>query len=361
MNKRKILVIEDEPALREEISEILFFEGFEVASAENGKIGFEKAVVYQPDLILSDVMMPEMDGIELLKNIRENDSTKLIPFVFMTALAERENVRLGMHLGADDYITKPFSQVDLLKAVSTRIQKQDAFVEEKEQALNVLRKTIITRLPHELRSPLSGIIGFGTLLKDMADSLSTEEVTDIGNEILNSGNRLLRLIENYLIFVQLQLSDTKKQILEGKKAHFLIEENALTAAQNYNRESLLTISLEDVESLQISENFIGKLIFELTDNAFRFSPAQSEVEIVGQSTDAVYYTISISDKGRGFTQEQLKNIGAYMQFDRDKLEQQGSGLGLTISKKMVELSEGEFIINTEKEKGTTITIKLKKE
>ncbi|MEI7675789.1 MAG: response regulator [Bacteroidales bacterium] len=360
MIKKKILVIEDEPSLREEISEILEFEGFDVISADNGKSGIALAFEQQPMLILSDIMMPEMDGIEVLRCLRGNELTKLTPFIFMTALSERENIRLGMELGADDYVTKPFTRNDLLKALETRIQKLDSISDEKEQALETLRRTIITRLPHELRSPLSGIIGFGTLLKDMAENLSTEEVADIGKEILHSGNRLLRLIENYMIYVQLQLSDVKKEIMIGEHLNPTVEESALTVAQKYNRENQLKINLEKVDSLNIAETFLNKIIFELSDNAFRFSPQDSEIIIEGKSIDDQKYTISITDKGRGFTKEQLNNIGAYMQFDRDKLEQQGSGLGLIIAKKMVELSEGDFIIESEKDQGTTIQLILEK-
>lgn len=359
MQTRKILVVEDEPTLREQICEILQFEGYRVVSAENGVAGVTSAIKEIPDLILSDVMMPVMDGVEFLKEIRGNDLTRLIPFVFMTALAERENVRMGMEMGADDYVTKPFTHLDLLKAVEARIQKQDAILEEKEQALDSLRNTIITRLPHELRSPLSGIIGFGTLLKDMAEGLSTEDVADIGNEILNSGNRLLRLIENYLVFVQLQLSDAKTELMDGTKLESLIEEAALTVAQKYERENSLKIAINQVTKLQLSEGFLTKIIQELCDNAFRFSASDTEVSIAGYDNDTSY-SIVISDCGRGFTREQIGKIGAYMQFDREKLEQQGSGLGLIIAKRMVEISGGQFEIQSEVEKGSEIIIKLLK-
>ncbi|MFZ4455364.1 MAG: response regulator [Bacteroidales bacterium] len=359
MQKKKILVVEDEPTLREQISEILLFEGFDVISAENGVIGVTLSIKETPDLILSDVMMPVMDGVEFLKEIRKNELTKLTPFIFMTALAERENMRMGMELGADDYLTKPFTQVDLLKAVEARVQKLDAITEEKEQALDTLRTTIITRLPHELRSPLAGIIGFGTLLKDMAEGLSAEDIADIGNEILNSGNRLLRLIENYIVFVQLQLSDIKRDKLDGSKIEPIIEEAALTIAQKYERQSLLKIAVDHAHSLQVTEDFLNKIIFELCDNAFRFSPPNTEVVIIGKD-EGTKYTISVSDKGRGFTKEQIARIGAYMQFDREKLEQQGSGLGLVIAKKMTELSEGTFKIETVPNEGTAVILEFKK-
>lgn len=359
MQNKKVLIVEDEPTLREQICEILRFEGYDVVAADNGESGLETAIQESPDLIISDVMMPIMDGVELLKSLRNDARTKLTPFIFMTALAERENIRIGMETGADDYITKPFTQNDLIRAIDTRLQKLDAIADEKGQALDTLRKTIITRLPHELRSPLSGIIGFGTLLRDMPEGLTTEDIADIGNEILNSGNRLLRLIENYLVYVQLQLSDTKKETLNGSKIESLIEETALTVAQKYERETLLRISIDKVDSLQCSEEFLNKIILELTDNAFRFSPPDSEVSIIGKNNDS-NYTITIADSGRGFTKEQIAQIGAYMQFDRDKLEQQGSGLGLIISKKMVTLSGGEFQIISNKNAGTIIIIELLK-
>ncbi|MDD2799219.1 MAG: response regulator [Bacteroidales bacterium] len=360
MSSNKILVIEDEPILREEISEMLSFEGFDVYSAENGRVGLQTALIHRPDLILCDIMMPEMDGVELLKTIRENEAIRLTPFIFMTALAERENVRVGMELGADDYVTKPIGRADLLKAVETRIQKQQVFVQEKEEALNILRKTVVTRLPHELRSPLSGIIGFGQLLQDMAADLSTEDVADIGKEILSSGNRLLRLIENYLIFVQLELSKPDKTTLSEDRLESIIDEAAYSTAQKHEKGDLLKITLENSCSLLISEQFLTKIIQELVDNAFRFSPSESEVSIIGSSVDESTYSLQILDKGRGFTIDQIAQIGAFMQFDRDKLEQQGAGFGLYIAKKMIELSGGEFKVVSEKEKGTTISLLIKK-
>ncbi len=120
---KTILIIEDNKSLREEVYEALKFEGYEVLQAESGKMGVKNAVMHHPDLILCDIMMPEMDGYEVLSRLREHEQAKLIPFIFITALADRSNIRTGMEMGADDYITKPFSIKELTNAIDIRLEK----------------------------------------------------------------------------------------------------------------------------------------------------------------------------------------------------------------------------------------------
>lgn len=120
---KKILVIEDTFDVRENICEILELDGYEVIQAANGKEGAEKAIRENPDLILCDVMMPELDGFGVLKILNKNTKTHRIPFIFLTAKAEKSDFRKGMGLGADDYITKPFDDTELLQAVEMRLNK----------------------------------------------------------------------------------------------------------------------------------------------------------------------------------------------------------------------------------------------
>ena len=117
-----ILVIEDEPQMRKNILTILDLEGFEALGAENGRIGLEMVQKHKPDLILCDVMMPELDGYGVLKALRADPATAETPFVFLTAKGERGDFRAGMNLGADDYLTKPVVLDDLLKAIQVRLK-----------------------------------------------------------------------------------------------------------------------------------------------------------------------------------------------------------------------------------------------
>lgn len=122
---KKILVIEDNIDVRENIQEILELSGYEVLTAENGKEGKEKAMGERPDLILCDVMMPILDGFGVLRILSKNPETADIPFIFLTAKVERADMRKGMNLGADDYITKPFDDVELLDAIELRLKKSE--------------------------------------------------------------------------------------------------------------------------------------------------------------------------------------------------------------------------------------------
>ncbi|MBL0316510.1 MAG: response regulator [Flavobacteriales bacterium] len=127
---KKILLIEDNQDVRENTSEILELAGYTVTAAENGKAGVEAALKEKPDLIICDIMMPVLDGYGALHLLNKNESTAAIPFIFLTAKAERMDMRKGMEMGADDYITKPFDDVELLNAVESRLRKAEAMRRE---------------------------------------------------------------------------------------------------------------------------------------------------------------------------------------------------------------------------------------
>jgi two-component system, OmpR family, alkaline phosphatase synthesis response regulator PhoP len=118
-----ILIIEDETLIRENTAELLSLNNYQTHTAENGRIGLQMAQTHQPDLILCDVMMPELDGYGVLTHLRETPNLQAIPFIFLTAKADRPQQRHGMELGADDYLTKPFTTSELLTAIKTRLKK----------------------------------------------------------------------------------------------------------------------------------------------------------------------------------------------------------------------------------------------
>ena len=133
-----ILAIEDEAKIRDNIQDILELEGFTVLTAENGKVGVEFAQEQRPDLIVCDVSMPKLNGYDVLVALRQDPSTIEIPFIFLTANASRADIRKGMSLGADDYLTKPFTPSELLEAIATRLEKQAVM---KERYRDLLEKT----------------------------------------------------------------------------------------------------------------------------------------------------------------------------------------------------------------------------
>src|SRR5271165_5584195 len=120
---KKILVIEDEPEMRRNLTTILRLENFHPLPAANGRIGIELAKKEKPDLVLCDVMMPELDGYGVIAALRADVETVTIPFIFLTAKGEKPDIRTGMNLGADDYLTKPFANADLLAAIRSRLER----------------------------------------------------------------------------------------------------------------------------------------------------------------------------------------------------------------------------------------------
>ena len=122
---KSILVIDDNADIRENTAEILELAGYQVTTAENGKKGVEQALKSKPDVIVCDIMMPELDGYGVLHLLRKNPEAQNIPFIFLTAKTERSDFRKGMEMGADDYITKPFDDIELLNAVEARLKKAD--------------------------------------------------------------------------------------------------------------------------------------------------------------------------------------------------------------------------------------------
>ncbi len=125
----KILIIEDEELFRENLVELLTVENFDVITANNGRVGLDLAIRELPNLILCDLMIPEVDGYSVLNQIREEPITTTIPFIFITARATRNDFRQGMDLGADDYLTKPFTRAELLSAIYSRLHRRDTLAQ----------------------------------------------------------------------------------------------------------------------------------------------------------------------------------------------------------------------------------------
>ncbi|MCL6432635.1 MAG: response regulator [Leptolyngbyaceae cyanobacterium HOT.MB2.61] len=359
---KKILIIEDERSIREMILELLEKEGFQTIGAEDGSVGIQKAQEHMPDLILCDVVMPRPNGYEVLSALRHHPATATIPFIFLTAMGAKENIRQGMQLGADDYLTKPFTTEELLGAIASRFEKQAILASQSQQQLNELRNSIALSLPHELRMPLHGILGLAELLIEDYEQIERHEVLEVAEGIYSAADRLHRLIQNYLLYVELELAanDTERiRFFRGAVIHYpkvLIANVATQVAKRYGREADLHLNLQNM-TVQIEDLKLNKVVEELTDNAFKFSRAGTPVQLTATASDAGF-TLWIRDHGRGLTTEQIASLGAYMQFERKFYEQQGSGLGFAIAKRLVELHRGSLTIESTPGVQTTVKITL---
>lgn len=227
---KKILVIEDEKAVLTNILEILEGGGFDGIGAENGGLGLELAKKHLPDLILCDIMMPGLDGHDVLAQLREEPMTATIPFIFLTAKAEQADLRQGMNLGADDYITKPFRRKELLEAIDTRLAKKAVVMQQYEtqrqradglqskmhelEQLNNTKEELLKKLIEDLRNPLSKINLAIHMLKSTPTDVSRDRYLEILQEefereinLINQVSELqdLLTVENFKLLRQFNL------------------------------------------------------------------------------------------------------------------------------------------------------------
>lgn len=349
----KILVIEDETSIRENIVEMLTMAGYQVNSAENGFEGISQFMVFQPDLILCDVMMPKVNGYNVLKTIRNSGTQANTPFIFLTSMSEKIHIREGMLTGADDYLTKPFLFQDILSAIETRLKREYKRRNELKEQLLQYRREFNNISSHEYNTPFGSIFGFLHLLTDNFSDFSETEALSMLEMITVSCKRLKKTLDNSQLYQDLNQIDPgdnwHKQYAEGQ---FLVTERWITdichTVAHYCEINLgytipFNIAVQNA-NLRISEMNLQKIFAELLDNAFKFSMEKSCINIVGLTENNTYKLI-IANQGREFKQEHIEQVGPYRQFERKKYEQQGSGLGLWIAKELTQLNRGQLSIS----------------
>jgi signal transduction histidine kinase len=354
----KILVIDDDEPTQVLTVKALEHRGFTTLRASDGIEGLEAAKRHLPDLIICDVQMPRLNGYETLAALRQDPITATIPFIFLTGLTDRKELRQGMGLGADDFLTKPFSANELMQAVRTRLEKQAAVQRRSERKLEDLRGNIDMALPHELLTPLNGILGLASLLMEEDSTVEQREVQDFARKIHLSAQRLHHLIENFIIYSQAVLtsSDPKKtaELREAQPIPVadLIERITREKAELVGRQDDLALNLCDVE-VRILPVHLRKGVEEIIDNALKFSKAGAPVRVTARIEDG-QLVLAVHDQGRGMTPEQIADIGAHMQFERRFYEQQGVGLGLIIAKRVAELYGGQLTVQSIPGEGTVV-------
>ncbi len=359
-----ILIVEDNAIVMESIAESLRINGYTVLQALNGLEAIPLAQMHLPHVILSDIMMDGMDGYTLLNELRKDPATALIPFLFMSAKTDFEDIRFAMNLGADDYITKPFTPTSLVTTIKTRLSKHAMMQSAVHDKIKQLTENLAYAMPHELRTPMTAIMGCADLIKRNLDPLNTEEILLCSELIDTSVRRLYRLIEQFNHYAQLTLIEAdavrRKQLYSQLTMYSgdTIHEFALEEATRNGRSN--DIFIEDNIGdgiLPIKPYYLEMIVREVLNNAFKFSPSDSSIRVVLSKTTE-YYSIIVQDKGRGISKQHIRSIEAFTQFDRQQYEQQGVGLGLALVRKILDLYSGKFIIQSEQGKGTTVQMTL---
>lgn len=354
---KTLLLIDDDEAIRHSYGMVLEHAGYRVLTAADGTQGVDLARRHLPDLILCDINMPGMDGRTVLRTLRNDTAAGATQIVLMTGNPKALGTREAMALGADDFLTKPFGVVQLMRCVEARLQRAQIHGRVADQAVTNLRASLRSSLPHELFTPLAGILGLTAALRDDLPRLSPAEILELLADIEKSGRRLHRTLKNYLLVLDLETGAGPEEtppVLAGDDPPAAVANSAVIAAQRHQREADLTMQTAAC-TITAQAADLATMVEELVDNACSFSRPGTPiaVRLDGQGR------LQVTDQGRGMTPEQIRQIGAFHQFDRKKHEQQGLGLGLVLVQKLSARCGAAFALASEPGRGTTAGVEFR--
>lgn len=365
----KILVIEDETILREEMAEWLSLEDYEVFSAADGMAGVSEAFRCQPDLIVCDITMPLLDGYGVLMELRANPAMAATPFIFVTARASHEDMRKGMGLGADDYITKPFTRIELLEAIQTRLEKtarqkkqrqsdveqwQQAFEHERDQRL--LKSKLVAMFSHDFRNPLSTILYSVNMVRDFADRIDEQRRLKHLNRAEASVLLLIQMLDDMLFVSQMdagKLSFFPEQMNVSEFLQAMVDEFQAIHADTHTLSFISHFS----DKVMADRSLLRQIASNLISNAVKYSPQGGEVQVSLRCVDN-HLELSVKDQGIGIPDTDQPNLFAAFQRASNVHGISGTGLGLTIVKQATDLHGGSVALESAVGIGTTVIVKI---
>ncbi|MEJ2561970.1 MAG: response regulator [Anaerolineales bacterium] len=365
MAEPTIMVVEDNVSLLEGLKDLLESTGYRVEIAENGGEALELLEDVKPDLIISDIMMPRLDGYEFQARVREKPELLGVPFIFLTAKGGRDDIRLGKDLGADDYITKPFDEEDLLVAVRSKLSRWGDLKKVQDEQIAGIKQNILLTMSHEFRTPLSYILNYAEMLDENYETIAPEDFRLFMKGIQKGAARLNRLVEDFILLVELETGEAEKayQIRRREVADLgawlrvtcrRFEDDA--GARGLN----LILDIPDqLPVLVVDEYYLANALGRIVENAIKFSKSTSEwVRVMVNVTDEAL-RISVQDQGIGIPEEEMESLfNIFHQIDRAKYEQQGIGSGLAMCQRIVSIHGGSVSVESEHDVGTVITIEL---
>lgn len=363
--RHTILVVEDDAQILEILTILLREQGYHVVRARDGQTALSLVENTRPDLIVSDVKMPGMDGFTLCEHVRADPAFAHVPFIFLTARDEKADRRRGMVLGADDYLTKPFEPEDLLLAIDARLARvartKEAFAEVGAR----LQDLIVRTLTHEFRTPLALVVGYTDLLESSGLGMDEREFQVALHGLHVGARRLANLVEDFLLLTKLNtgvLAQEVKDTVVGPIPPDQVVESAVRAARALaaDRPVVLHGRYESGDAqVAITQRHLLEIVQRLVDNACKFSRSDGgEVRVITRP-ESDWWILRVEDEGIGISPDVIPGIfDAFRQVDRAHMEQQGSGVGLTIVRGLVQLYGGEVFVESTPGKGSTFTVRL---
>ena len=358
-----VLVVDDQRTLLKALEFCLISGGYRVVTADNGQSGLKIMGDISPDLIISDISMPEMDGFDFFQTVRSDARWVEIPFIFLTANGEAEDIRYGKLLGAEEYLVKPFNPKDIQAVVEAKLRRARQLQRHSRQSLDRFKTQLVETLSHEFKTPLFQITLASDLLARHGANIAPEALQDIVESIQRGGHRLTGLTEDILTIVAID-GGVSHQAYETTKEPYSLGLSLLRAAdicrEKAERRNIDLDIASPPNDLYVDgvERQLTVALTKILDNAIKFSPEGGQVSVKIDKTDWDV-AISFQDEGRGIPETELPRLfDRFYQVNREVQEQQGGGLGLSIAQAYVTLHQGCISVRSREDVGTTFIVRL---
>ena len=371
MSHATILLVDDNVTNLQVLLEVLQESAFETLIAQSGEGALRQVKFARPDLILLDVMMPGIDGFETCRRLKEDESTRDIPVIFMTALTEVVDKVAGFEVGGVDYITKPFQHEDVLARIKThltirslqqQLQQQNALLEEKNQELkevNTGKDKFFSIIAHDLKSPFSALLGLTRAITKDGIEFSQEEIKEVMGHLQSSTENLYTLLENLLSWSRLQSGRIEYRPWHVKLADIVNQNLALFELNARQKQIALSGSINEELSVYIDKDMIDTVIRNLVSNALKFTHTGGRIDLSARQKGD-FVEVAVSDSGTGISEEDLpklfridvkyKNSGT--------AGEEGTGLGLILCKDLIEKHGGGIRVESEVGEGSVFRFTL---
>jgi two-component system, sensor histidine kinase and response regulator len=367
-----ILIVDDTPSNLRLLSSMLTQQGYEVRSAISGAVALMAVQSIQPDLVLLDINMPNMNGYQVCTQLKANPETQEIPVIFLSALGEAIDKVQGFRAGGVDYITKPFQVEEVLARVENQLMLRKTQVElqqakndalwalEQEKELNRLKSEFVSMISHDFRTPLTTIQGFSELLRTSRDRISPEMQLRYFNKIDGAVEQLLHLLDEVLLIGRTEVGklQCQPQLIELEPfCQDLIETAQLDSTTPHPIE--LTVA-ENCYQANLDPTLLRQILTNLLSNAIKYSPDGGliQLELAQQDTQL---KVQLRDRGIGIPAESLNHLFDAFYRSQNVNQIRGSGLGLAVVKRCVEAHQGAIEISSQEGDGTTVTVFLETE
>lgn len=357
----KILVVEDDFQNRQLLNIYLGRSGYEVVLAINGTAALEKLKSYTPDLIISDIAMPFMDGFELFDKVKSFPHLRSVPFIFLTAYSDADRRRHSKEIGSDDFLAKPIEQEELLASIRGKLKRVNEIkTSTQSEILNqvdMIKREILSTITHEVNTPLFIIKLTSNLLLDDKMEFKQDELQELLLRIKRSGERLDSLLKDFLVTVRVATGEAKNEYEKTKQDVDInsIIQHVLPRFDNDAKSKKVTITSSlapNAPTLKIDVDQFTDVLERLIGNAIKFNKENGSVKITS-SHDSKKIVVLVEDTGIGIPADCMPDIfNKFYQVNRAEMEQQGAGLGLNIARDLAKINGCEITVESEESVGS---------